>query len=669
MKSHSFLYLCFQTVSSFVINKSIINKNTMRCKYKPSKVIEEILRQSSNKIGSEWTYKDFVDNINNIDSATILDEQKGLFIVDNNNGENIDFNNIHLLKIIPEMNNIIIDKLTGNGINFDIYQNPTNIFSNIPVAFQFIGVYIIISLLFTFIRNSQVSGNMPGNLLNQLLQKPETTDISKLNVTFNDVAGCDEAKEELVEVVDFLKNPDRYIIAGAKIPRGILLEGEPGTGKTLLAQAVAGEANVNFISASGSEFIEMFVGVGASRVRNLFNAAKENSPCVIFIDEIDAVGRQRGAGVNTGNDEREQTLNQILTNMDGFEKTDGIIVLAATNRVDILDSALTRPGRFDRKINVPLPDLIGRKAISKVHFRNKNVSNNLSFDDIAILTGGFSGADIANLANEAAILSVRKNATQISPKTVIDAYEKITIGLPNKEETREDDILRLIAYHETGHTLMALLFKEFFNVKRVTINGNKAGAGGYTLSTPLSRYQSFPTKKFLLANIIVTLGGRAAEVILYNKYPNTKALNYDDNYVFDDINNLDITTGASADLQRADSIARQYISQFGLDDMIGLYDNSIGTKPFLGREMAMGTNKLSEATKQIIDSRVNKLVEFSYKKACQIIKNNQEVFDEIAMELLKEKTLSGKQLEKYNVTMKKSSTVLSRPIGGTHLPP
>tara|TARA_Y100000389_G_scaffold188646_1_gene211466 strand:- start:4330 stop:6276 length:1947 start_codon:yes stop_codon:yes gene_type:complete len=647
-------------INGFVLNKPVSFTKRLRTKkmYKPAKVIEEILRKSGNKIGEEWTYKDFVENIktNHIDAATVLDKQDGLFIVDGYHDWEILPNNIHLLKIVPEMNNLIIEKLTSNNINFDVFRETPKMFSNIPVIIQFVGIYIIVNILFSVFRNSQGGGgggNIPGNLFNNMNKKPDLTDVSQIDVKFIDVAGCDEAKEELVEVVDFLKDPVKYVDAGAKIPRGILLEGEPGTGKTLLARAVAGEAGVNFMSASGSEFIEMFVGVGASRVRNLFDGAKENSPCVIFIDEIDAVGRQRGAGLNSGNDEREQTLNQILTNMDGFEKTAGIIVLAATNRADILDSALVRPGRFDRKIRVPLPDLAGRKDISKVHFKNKNVSADVSFDDIAALTGGFSGADIANLANEAAILSVRHNSTQINSKTIIDAYEKITIGIPSKIETREDSVLKLVAYHETGHTMMSLLFKEFFDIKRVTINSNKGGAGGYTLSTPKERYQNFPTKKFILANLIVTMGGRAAEVILYNS-SRPVASTYTNEFVFPNINNLDITTGASADLRQANSLARRYVSQFGLDDMIGLYDGAVGMKPFLGRDMAMGGDKMSEATKKIIDEKVNNLVEFAYKKACDIIVNNIEAFNGIAYKLLKDKTISSQDLIRFNVTMLQS---------------
>ena len=623
---------------------------------KPSDIIKGMGRVSQNLMGGEWTYTDLLNNINkhNVDGAALIKDSNIMYAIDSNHdGTSTVFpDNVHLIKTIPQTLNLAIEKLSENNINFDIFIPPTSPF-HIPVVFQLVIGYIVLSTVISFIRLRMMGGsgmNM-GNPLQSLNQKKDLIDVNKVDIRFSDVAGCDEAKNELVEVVEFLKQPERFIRAGAKIPKGVLLEGEPGTGKTLLARAVAGEAGVNFIAASGSEFIEMFVGVGASRVRSLFEKAKENSPCVIFIDEIDAVGRQRGAGFNSGNDEREQTLNELLTNMDGFEKQTGIIVLAATNRADILDSALVRPGRFDRKINVPLPDIIGRKDISKVHFKNKNITNDVSLGDIAALTGGFSGADIANLANEAAILSVRYNQTQITPKCVIDAYEKMTIGLPAISENREQEVLELVAYHEVGHALTAMLFDDFFEVKRVTINANKGGAGGYTLFTPKERFQNFPTKKFLLANIIVALGGRAAEVVLYSNNKLSKSNNYDESLIFNDINNLDITTGASADLRNANSIARSYISQFGLGEIIGMHDSSSGGKPFLGRDMAMGGDKMSEESKKTIDIEVNKLVNFGYKQAYKIIKSNIGVFDSIAKELLDKRTITDVELSKYPVSV------------------
>ena len=503
---------------------------TLHASELPSEVIKQASRSG---VGTEWTYDNFLENLknNNIDKVSVFQNEDGFAVIDKNHGDNIVANNIHLVKTIPSMMDDLISKLNVNHINYDILKVAQSQQGGpLSSAIQFIGFYFIATLLLNvvvgFFRNSQnpMAGPPMGNdnganmlsKLNPFTQDNNIIDTETIDVTFADVAGCDEAKYELMEVVDFLKNPLKYEAAGAKIPRGVLLEGSPGTGKTLLARAVAGEAGVSFLSASGSEFIEMFVGVGASRVRKLFETANQNSPCVVFIDEIDAVGRQRGAGVNSGNDEREQTLNQILTNMDGFTSTSGIIVLAATNRADILDNALLRPGRFDRKVNVPLPDVDGRKAIFKVHTKNKKLANGISIDEIAMLTSGFSGADICNLANEAAILSVRANETTIERKQLLDAFEKITIGLPSSTNTENTEITNLVAHHEIGHAIMAKYFEEFFDLRKVTINANKGGAGGYTLFTPKENFMNYATKKFMLANIVVALGGRAAEVKLFS---------------------------------------------------------------------------------------------------------------------------------------------------------
>jgi cell division protease FtsH len=420
-----------------------------------------------------------------------------------------------------------------------------------------------------------------------------------------------------------------------------LLEGSPGTGKTLLARAVAGEAGVPFISASGSEFIEMFVGVGASRVRKLFENANKNSPCVIFIDEIDAVGRQRGAGIAGGNDEREQTLNQILTNMDGFSSTSGIIVIAATNRADILDNALTRPGRFDRKVTVPLPSLEGRKSIFGVHLRNKQVGLDVDVHELATITTQFSGADIANLANEAAILSVRKNSTNICRDDFFDAFEKVTIGLTSNIQETDDDIIDLVSFHETGHAFMAALFHDMFDLRKVTINGNTGGVGGYTLFTPKEKFSKFATKRFLLANLIIALGGRAAEIYLYR---NVHSNMYNNDNVFTGFEDLDVTTGASNDLMQANNIARNYITKYGFGDNIGLYDSSDSDLPFMGREMAMSNKKISEYTRTNIDEQTSALVKFAYLKAVELIKQNDQAFLKVVRLLKENRTIGGKEV-------------------------
>tara|TARA_X000001036_G_C20687474_1_gene808211 strand:- start:309 stop:2294 length:1986 start_codon:yes stop_codon:yes gene_type:complete len=620
----------------------------------PSTIIKQ-LGSTGEPIGSSWSYYDLSKHIqdNDIDGVSIVtknDHVSGLFAIDNGHDVgNVLAANVHPIQIIPELTDTIIQKLDTGHIPFDVLDvTKYSIFDAIPWPVQLVGYYFIGSILFSLILQSRVNGpnNGGGNMMNplQMLNKHDSQiDTNKVNITFADVAGCDEAKEELVEVVEFLKNPLKFAAAGATIPKGVLLEGPPGTGKTLLARAVAGEAGVPFFSASGSQFIEMYVGVGASRVRDLFQKAEKDTPCVIFIDEIDAVGRQRGAGLAGGNDEREQTLNQILTNMDGFTKSTGIIVLGATNRADILDNALTRPGRFDRKIMVGLPDATGRREIMNVHFKNKQINNETDLDDLNALTTGFSGADIANLANEAAILSVRYNETGITKECLYDAYEKMTIGLPKKYENRNTHILNMVAYHETGHTITALLFNDMFNIQKVTINSNKNGAGGYTLFTPNDYYSEYPTKKFLLANMIIAMGGRAAEVVLYNTTSVTTN-RYIPDIIFPNIKQLDITTGASNDLKQANNIARQYISLFGLGRNIGLYDSTSTEQPFLGRNLATNSDKLSDYSKKLIDKEIADMVQFAYETAIKIIEKNNDSFHKIAQLLLQNKTVNGNVL-------------------------
>ena len=649
-------YLLFSlfTTSSVSLQFSRSHITRMNIDNTPSTIIKQ-LGSTGEPIGSSWSYYDLTKHIqdNDIDGVSIVsknDHVSGLFAIDNTHDVgNVLSANVHPIQIIPELTDTIIQKLDTGHIPFDVLDvTKYSIFDAIPWPVQLVGYYFIGSIILSVILQSRMNGpnNGSGNMMNplQMLNKHDSQiDTNKVNITFADVAGCDEAKEELVEVVEFLKNPLKFAAAGATIPKGVLLEGPPGTGKTLLARAVAGEAGVPFFSASGSQFIEMFVGVGASRVRELFQKAEKETPCVIFIDEIDAVGRQRGAGLAGGNDEREQTLNQILTNMDGFTKSTGIIVLGATNRADILDNALTRPGRFDRKIMVGLPDATGRREIMNVHFKNKQVNNETDLDDLNALTTGFSGADIANLANEAAILSVRYNETGITKECLYDAYEKMTIGLPKKYENRNTHILNMVAYHETGHTITALLFNDMFNIQKVTINSNKNGAGGYTLFTPKDYYSEYPTKKFLLANMIIAMGGRAAEVVLYNTTSVTTN-RYIPDIIFPNIKQLDITTGASNDLKQANNIARQYISLFGLGRNIGLYDSTSTEQPFLGRNLATNSDKLSDYSKKLIDKEIADMVQFAYETAIKIIEKNNDSFHEIAQLLLQNKTVNGNVL-------------------------
>ena len=631
----------FQLSSPYFIKPK---PSTIKMSYLPQQVIQNL---GKGQIGTEWTYEDFIGNIKNhmIDGATVTDSGR-VFLIDKQYTDNPELVNVHLLKTLPSLTDNVIGKLTENHINFDIL-NIADLSQPIQIPFfvQFIGFYILGNLLLNFLaRRGGGLGMM--NPMNQLKKEPDYVKPDDIEVTFEDVAGCEESKYELMEVVDFLKNPLKFESSGAKIPRGILLEGNPGTGKTLLARAVAGEAGVSFISASGSEFIEMFVGVGAARVRSLFEAAKKASPCVIFIDEIDAVGRQRGTGFNSGNDEREQTLNQLLTNMDGFEKTTGIIVLAATNRADILDSALTRPGRFDRSVKVPLPDRNGRRKILDVHLKNKFVSPDLDLNEFKDLTSGFSGADLANLANEAAILSVRTNNTLITRQNMLDAFEKVTIGLPKLNSEPDKSINQLVAVHEAGHTLVACLFNDIFTVRKVTINANTNGAGGYTLFTMKDRYNNYPTKKSMLAQLMVTLGGRAAETVYFKRVgrlDKTK-LNYDEDRVFNEFDNLEVTTGASNDLKQASEIARTYVNLFGMDDDYCLFDNS-PTQPFVGRELGMNSNKLSEITKSRIDKEVEKVINFAYRQTIKIVENNVNSLSTIAKNLIEFNSINQTILE------------------------
>ena len=576
---------------------------------------------------------------------TITEDGKNAVVMDNLSS---DKGNLHLVNLFPENLNDLISHLIKNKISFDVFIPQKNEFLEIlskfgEVVFTVSMYYLAITLVLSLVmgRNNFMPGNNPMNVIRG--DNVNEVDTEMLQTTFDDVAGCEESKFELMEVVDFLKNKDKYEKAGAKIPKGVLLEGPPGTGKTLLARAVAGEAKVPFLSVSGSEFIEVYVGVGASRVRELFNKAKKKQPCVIFIDEIDAVGRKRGAGIAGGNDEREQTLNQILTNMDGFSSNEGIVVIAATNRIDILDQALTRPGRFDRKVTVGLPDMLGRKAIMEVHFGNKNIDKDVDFNELATLTSGFSGADIANLANEAAIFSVRKNSEKITRENILDAYEKITIGLVSTTQTADEAIIDLVSNHEVGHALMVALFKDMFDLRKVTINENKSGAGGYTLFTPKERFQKYPTKKFMLANLIIALGGRAAEVYLYKK--NTS--NPEEESIFGNFKDLDITTGASNDLKQATNIARSYITDYGFGEfLLSNQDMYNSETPFLGRDLGIDPKKVSDNTRFNIDMQVNMLLDFAFKQSYALINKNEKAFVD-SVKILKEKrVISGEDIYK-----------------------
>jgi cell division protease FtsH len=515
----------------------------------------------------------------------------------------------------------LITRLRGEGISFDSHP-PRNdgaiwgLLGNLVFPILLIG-----GLFFLFRRSSNVPGG-PGQAMNFGKSKARFQMEAKTGVMFDDVAGIEEAKEELQEVVTFLKKPERFTAVGAKIPKGVLLIGPPGTGKTLLAKAIAGEAGVPFFSISGSEFVEMFVGVGASRVRDLFKKAKENAPCIIFIDEIDAVGRQRGAGIGGGNDEREQTLNQLLTEMDGFEGNTGIIIIAATNRPDVLDSALLRPGRFDRQVTVDAPDIKGRLEVLEVHARNKKLAQEVSLEAIARRTPGFTGADLANLLNEAAILTARRRKDAITMLEVDDAVDRVVAGMEGTPLV-DSKSKRLIAYHELGHAIIGTLIKAHDPVQKVTLIP-RGQAQGLTWFTP-SDEQGLISRSQILARISGALGGRAAEQVIFG--------------------DAEVTTGAGNDLQQVSTMARQMVTRYGMSDLGPLSLESQQGEVFLGRDW-MTRSEYSEEIASRIDAQVRSIVEHCYDVSCRIIRENRPVIDRLVDLLIEKETIDGDEFRR-----------------------
>ncbi len=518
---------------------------------------------------------------------------------------------------LPNNDEQIVPKMRDNNVDITV-KPPEQPAWWMSLLSSLLPILILVGVGFWIMNQTQGGG---GRVMNFGKSRAKMTGEGQVHVTFSDVAGEDEAKEELAEVVDFLKNPGRYTAIGAKIPKGVLLVGPPGTGKTLLARAVAGEAKVPFFSISGSDFVEMFVGVGASRVRDLFAQAKKNAPCIIFIDEIDAVGRQRGSGLGGGHDEREQTLNQLLVEMDGFGSNEGIITIAATNRPDILDPALLRPGRFDRRVVVGRPDLRGRIAILRVHARNKPLEPDVDLNTIAKKIPGFTGADIANLLNEAALLAARQNRKTISMQDLEEASEKVSYGPERKSHKMSDEERNLTAYHESGHAIMATLLKDADPVHKVTIIP-RGQAGGYTMMLPHEE-RNYYTKSQLLAQIRVALGGRCAEQIIFKE----------------------ISSGASGDLQQVTAILRKMIMEWGMSDRLGpMIFGEHQEQIFLGKQLGSERN-YGEQVATIIDEEMHKYLDEAYNDTLKLLTDHIDVLHAMAQALLKVETIDSKQVD------------------------
>ena len=542
---------------------------------------------------------------------------------------------------IPVGASQLIQKLKEYNIDFDAHPVPKKNFL-VGIASNILLPIIFLTGLVYFFQNSENFGNSSGQSPVDLGQSTARFERrTDTGIGFSDIAGIDEAKAEFEEIVSFLKEPEKYTIVGAKIPKGILLVGPPGTGKTLLARAIANEAEVPFFSVAGSEFVEMFIGIGAARVRDLFKKASENAPCIIFIDEIDAVGRERGAGVGGGNDEREQTLNQLLTEMDGFKENKGVIVVGATNRADILDAALLRPGRFDRQVTVNLPDRLGRVGILKVHARNKPLSENVSLVQLANRTPGFSGADLANLLNEAAILATRYKKLTITKAEVNEAADRIIGGIAGTplEDTKNK---RLIAYHEVGHAIIGSVLKSHDEVEKITLTP-RGNAKGLTWFTP-DEDQTLLSRSALIARIIVILGGRAAEQVIFG--------------------DPEITTGASSDLQQVTNLARQMVTRFGMSNIgpMALEDENTG-QVFLGGNMT-SDSEYAENIADRIDNEVCKIIDYCEQKAIEIIFDNRVIIDLIVEKLLDVETMDGDEfrqlLSTYTLLPTKDAPYVSK---------
>ena len=578
-------------------------------------VISSIMENSNNKM----TYSELIENIEegNVSSVQLSAGGQSAKVTLNDNNKTVKQVNI------PSLDSFVTyaEQYIKNG-NLALDEESESIWITILSLITPFGLLIIFLVFWFFMMNP---GNNQGGNKTMTFGKSRARMINtaeKNKITFDDVAGVDEEKEELEEIVEFLKNPKKYTDMGARIPKGVLLVGQPGTGKTLLAKAVAGEAGVPFFIISGSDFVEMFVGVGASRVRDLFEQAKRNAPCIIFIDEIDAVGRQRGAGLGGGHDEREQTLNQLLVEMDGFSANEGVIVLAATNRPDVLDKALLRAGRFDRQIVVGAPDVKAREQILEVHSKKKRLADDVDLRIIAKNTSGFAGADLENVLNEAALLAARRNKTEIGMQEIEDAMVKVTMGPEKKTKVRSDHEKKLVAYHEAGHAVVSKFLPTQDPVHEISIVP-RGMAGGYTMYRP-TEDKSFMSKTAMEEQIISLLGGRVAEALILN----------------------DISTGASNDIERASQIARSMVTVYGMSSRLGaiMYGQGQG-EVFLGRDLAQ-TKNYSEETAAIIDEEVKAIIDRAYNTAKEILAANIDKLHIVAGILLEKEKIDGEEFDR-----------------------
>ena len=592
-------------------------------------------------INNSYSQQDFYESIQNneVESVYIHPNKEyptGRVSVDLTNGNSVQFYALDVKEIQDFLGDYSEIALEVGDVPGD------NIFlsSVLPIILVAGMAFFLISMM-----SRQMSGGGGGGtnakMMNFGKSRARMTVNEENKVTFKDVAGLEEEKEDLEEVVDFLKNPQKYTKVGARIPKGVILVGPPGTGKTLLAKAVAGEAGVPFFSISGSDFVEMFVGVGASRVRDLFEEGKKNAPCIIFIDEIDAVARKRGTGMGGGHDEREQTLNQLLVEMDGFGVNEGIIVMAATNRVDILDPAILRPGRFDRKVGVGRPDIKGREEILKVHVRKKPLGEDVDLHEIARTTAGFTGADLENLMNEAAILTAKDGRYYLTQKDIRQAFVKVGIGAEKKSKVISEKEKKITAYHEAGHAILFHLLPNMGPVHTISIIPTGLGAAGYTMPLPEAD-EMFNSKNKMLENIVVDLGGRVAEELIFK----------------------DVTTGASQDIKQATQLARAMVTQYGMSDKVGLINyGSDEDEVFIGRDLAH-TRNYGEQTAAVIDSEVKRIIDEAYSQAKELIGSHIDVLHK-CVELLLEKEKIGREEFEALFSENEEQKSLENDLGGT----